>query len=594
MRSRSNRINRLGRIFAIITALLLMLVCISAFCSCDNNKVPGPDDETSSGENSETPKVTESQTDKPKAPEMQLKASEIAKFRLVRQEKASEEVKNAINTLYNAINQKFSVQIEYKDDFTRDDVPQLKEAEYEIIVGNCARKACEEVYANYKLNDYGCLIYETKILIGGLTDEGTIKAINYFLENVIDKFSAGSDDVVFDNGMKYISKASYPVENIKLNGTDIGEYSIVYPAKSNLSEKAIAEDLRNVIAERCGAYLAVKSDTEAYASGKEIHIGATNRDSAYISGLGLSDNEYVVGKNGDDFVVAYSKTAVGNVSALKAIKNMIDKENSEKSLDITIKTDIKEKISDLTSIMSFNIKTTYPDNARKKRVIETIKMYLPDMVGIQEAAPHWMSMLREGLDSVYNFVGEGRDGGNVGEYNPIFYKKDKYELIESGTKWMSSTPDVKGSKYPTSAYPRIFTYAVLKEKSTGEEFLYINTHLDHVSAEARKFQAEIIADFVSKHSEYRIFLTGDFNCSSSENTFSVIKKTGFSNSTDVAFFKENPGITFHNYGSSSKVLDYCFLKGEGIYIGKYKVVKDKIDGEYPSDHFPIYVEFLFR
>ena len=263
MISRSNKINRSGRIFAIISVLLLMLMFVSAFCSCNNNKVPGPD--TSSGESSEAPEVTESQTDKPDdTPEMQLKASEIAKFRLVRQEKATDEVKNAVNTLYGAINEKFSVQIEYKDDFTRDDVPQLKEAEYEIIVGNCARKACEEVYANYKLNDYGCVIYGTKLLIGGLTDEGTIKAINYFVENVINKFSAGGGDVVFDNGMKYILKASYPVENIKINGTDIGEYSIVYPAKGTLSEKTIAEDLRNIIAERCGTYLAVKSDKEAY------------------------------------------------------------------------------------------------------------------------------------------------------------------------------------------------------------------------------------------------------------------------------------------------------------------------------------------
>ena len=53
MISRSNKINRSGRIFAIISVLLLMLMFVSAFCSCNNNKVPGPD--TSSGESSENP-----------------------------------------------------------------------------------------------------------------------------------------------------------------------------------------------------------------------------------------------------------------------------------------------------------------------------------------------------------------------------------------------------------------------------------------------------------------------------------------------------------------------------------------------------------
>ncbi|OKZ72645.1 MAG: hypothetical protein BHV88_01150 [Clostridiales bacterium 41_12_two_minus] len=180
--------------------------------------------------------------------------------------------------------------------------------------------------------------------------------------------------------------------------------------------------------------------------------------------------------------------------------------------------------------------------------------------------PEWKAAGKENEEIVENMLGWDITDFGSGDFEKIgltiftfrngnFYKKDKYELLESGTKWMSSTPDVKGSKYPTSSYPRIFTYAILKEKSTGEKFLYINTHFDHKSAEARKFQAGVLADFVSKNSEYRILLTGDFNCASTENTFGVIKNTGFKSSADVAFVKENLGATFHNYGSSSKVLD---------------------------------------
>ena len=42
----------------------------------------------------------------------------------------------------------------------------------------------------------------------------------------------------------------------------------------------------------------------------------------------------------------------------------------------------------------------------------------------------------------YDYVGVGRDDGATGgEYSPVFYRKDKYVALKSGTFWLSETPD---------------------------------------------------------------------------------------------------------------------------------------------------------
>ena len=81
-----------------------------------------------------------------------------------------------------------------------------------------------------------------------------------------------------------------------------------------------------------------------------------------------------------------------------------------------------------------------PEN-RTELVVKTIRSEMPDSFGLQEADWGWVSRISEAMPE-YAWVGVGRDDGEQGgEFSPVFYLKDKYNLIDSGTFWLSKTPE---------------------------------------------------------------------------------------------------------------------------------------------------------
>jgi len=104
--------------------------------------------------------------------------------------------------------------------------------------------------------------------------------------------------------------------------------------------------------------------------------------------------------------------------------------------------DFLPKKDDVIRIMSFNIRCSgvgvQTAESRYPLVSETILKGDPDSVGLQEATPEWMDYLKDALGDKYDYVGIPRE--DEGEYSSIFYKKDKYEVEESGNFWLSETP----------------------------------------------------------------------------------------------------------------------------------------------------------
>ncbi len=240
--------------------------------------------------------------------------------------------------------------------------------------------------------------------------------------------------------------------------------------------------------------------------------------------------------------------------------------------------------------MSFNVWVAGKTDERNERVLNMVRKYSPDTIGFQEVDPVWLATLKAGLKDQYAYVGEGRNGGDSGEYNPIFYKKKVFKLIESGTKWLSDTPD-SVSKYDESSFNRIYTYALLERKSDRTKIMVINTHFDHTSALAREKQAAVLAKFL-KSVEYPIILTGDFNCEANTNAYSTVISGGVVNSFDVADKKINKVATFTNYGSSNKIIDFVFVSPKGIATTSYQVCDEMINGDFPSDHHPVLIEYM--
>ncbi|UII24301.1 endonuclease/exonuclease/phosphatase family protein [Fulvivirga ligni] len=218
-----------------------------------------------------------------------------------------------------------------------------------------------------------------------------------------------------------------------------------------------------------------------------------------------------------------------------------------------------------------------------------------DIFGAQEVLYSQLTDIKDRLPA-YEHIGVGREGENKGEFSPIFYKKDKFEVLESETFWLSPTPQKVASKGWDAALPRIVTWAKFKDKATGKEFYFFNTHFDHIGKEARKQSAEIIKNKVAKVAGNQpVIVTGDFNVPPANAPYQVL--TSGSDKLEDTFKqaerKYGPFYTFNGFQLEPDMkrdrIDYIFYKGD-VSIVTYQVVDGQRGKTYISDHFPIIVE----
>ncbi len=173
--------------------------------------------------------------------------------------------------------------------------------------------------------------------------------------------------------------------------------------------------------------------------------------------------------------------------------------------------------TDTLRVISYNIWVGNGTNTTIRGDIlrEVIETYKPDSIGMQEVNMAWKTAIETFVfNGSYAGVGEGRS--EAYEACLLYYRVDKYELVDSGTFWLSDTPDVKGSSFAEALYPRICTWAHLRDRQTGFEYVHVNTHLDHLGGskggnELRGKQAEVLLEFVNKLGDLPMVMTGDFN-----------------------------------------------------------------------------------
>lgn len=252
----------------------------------------------------------------------------------------------------------------------------------------------------------------------------------------------------------------------------------------------------------------------------------------------------------------------------------------------------------MMKVMTFNVLCHGCDGHdwfdRQEDVITTVRKYMPDIFGLQEAHLDWMKVFRKNMPE-YDYVGVGRDDGKEdGEFSPVFYRKDKFEFIEGNTFWISETPDVPSRSWET-ACTRVCSYAVLREKDSGRKFIAMNTHLDHISVEARKNGVRLINEF-AESKNLPIVLTGDFNIPEKTDCYPDMIGYGIFRDTKYIAPVTEDTFTFHEFfhhNGERSVIDFVFVN-KGFKADTYKVIQDKIDGAFPSDHCPVMAEIDFE
>ena len=235
---------------------------------------------------------------------------------------------------------------------------------------------------------------------------------------------------------------------------------------------------------------------------------------------------------------------------------------------------------------------------RKDFFAAQVRFYEPDILGVQEAMPHQVVDL-ERLLPQYNQVGIGREGVGKGESSNIFYKKDKFTIIQTNTFWLSETPEAISMGWDAACH-RVCTYALFQEAKTNQLFWVFNTHLDHIGEQARTKGIKLILAQINQLNtlNYPVIFMGDFNSEPQEERIVALKKV-MNDTREVSLEKPfGPVGTFNNFEhdrSVTALIDYIFIsKKSNLKVIKYAVLSDSKDLKYPSDHLPVYVEMVFH
>jgi endonuclease/exonuclease/phosphatase family metal-dependent hydrolase len=235
---------------------------------------------------------------------------------------------------------------------------------------------------------------------------------------------------------------------------------------------------------------------------------------------------------------------------------------------------------------------------RKDFFASQIQFYEPDILGVQEAMPHQVVDLEQLLPQ-YNQVGIGREGVGKGESSNIFYKKDKFKIIQTNTFWLSDTPESISMGWDAACH-RVCTYALFQEVKTNQFFWVFNTHLDHMGNQAKTKGLELILSKINQLNTKKqaVILMGDFNSEPLEERMIALKKI-MNDAREVSINKPfGPAGTFNNFEHDKPVtalIDYVFISKESnLKVKKYAILSDSKDLKYPSDHLPVYVEMVFH
>lgn len=260
----------------------------------------------------------------------------------------------------------------------------------------------------------------------------------------------------------------------------------------------------------------------------------------------------------------------------------------------------KEKTTSSIRVMTFNLRTAAAKDShtwvkRLPIVKELINKESPDIIGTQEGLHHQLTDLEAGLPN-YKWIGVGRDRGNQGEYSAIFYNVKRMKPLQQSDFWLSSTPDVPGSKSWGNNYPRMVTWVQFEDLTNHSRFYVVNTHLDHESESARQLSAELIVQKLEKFEpNLPIFLTGDFNTNVDSMPYKTFLDAGkMKDAVQDATDRVNNKIgTFHGYkGSSSETIDWILYRGDVSLVNRSEKIAFRLDGEYPSDHYPVMIDAI--
>jgi endonuclease/exonuclease/phosphatase family metal-dependent hydrolase len=268
---------------------------------------------------------------------------------------------------------------------------------------------------------------------------------------------------------------------------------------------------------------------------------------------------------------------------------------------------------DCVKVMTFNIRTGdawWLDgwsrnnwHNRKNITIDTIAENAADIFGIQEGVDSQLGEIESALPQYSKYAIGRDDGKNKGETCAIFFRRDRFKLVDSGTFWFSGNPDKPGSKSWGNLFPRICSWVQLMDKTSRTDFYIYNVHLDNLSQHSREKSVRLLAAKIAgrKNTQDPFILIGDFNMEINNPAMQYLEQTNDRNACAAmvnvwqSIYPGKPKTgTYHKFRGSSACakIDHISISRSAQALNA-KIDTYEENGHYPSDHFPVIAMIRF-
>lgn len=252
-------------------------------------------------------------------------------------------------------------------------------------------------------------------------------------------------------------------------------------------------------------------------------------------------------------------------------------------------------------VMSLNLRYDNPADGvnrwseRRDLLVDVVRAFHPDLLGTQECLASQAAFLREALPE-YAFIGAGRDDGKLkGEMTALFFRADRFELLDSGHFWLSKTPDVPGSKSWDAAITRMVSWVNLRDRRDDTTIWCFNTHFDHRGEQAREMSSQLLRERVLEMSGgQRVVITGDFNASAEGRVSSLLRGSVDDGPTLVDTYRavhplvERGEGTFDDFKGvdTGDRIDWIVVTPD-VRVIDAGIDRTHVGDHWPSDHFPV-------
>lgn len=253
-------------------------------------------------------------------------------------------------------------------------------------------------------------------------------------------------------------------------------------------------------------------------------------------------------------------------------------------------------------VASYNLRYNTPNDGvnawpnRKEMVKGLIRYHGFELFGVQEALRGQMNDLLELSDFAY--LGKGRDDGKeAGEHSAIFYKKDRFKVLDSGDFWLSETPDKPGKGWDATCCNRICSWAKFKDLTTKKDFFFFSVHFDHQGVVARRESGKLMVQKIKEIAKNApVICVGDLNSTPETEQVKTIETLLNDTYRVTATPPYGPVGTFNAFKFDAPMkqrIDYIFVSKD-IAVNNYAVLTDALEQRYPSDHQPVVATVVLK